>query len=143
MRTFAEILAALPNDIPRVHHGRSPEAGFDCVGLPLWVYGEAGWPLDDADMQYERDDADTFNSHGMIEQQLSGRLIDVTTSVRAGMDRDGDIWIFTIGNGLRHAGVFAGGLVYHMAESLQRRDAIRVRAHIRRAFRLPGEPKLF
>lgn len=139
MRTFAQILASLPLDIPRVHHGRSPETGFDCVGLPLWVYREAGWPLDDADVQYARDEADAFNSHGMIEQQLSGRLIDATASVRAGMDRDGDIWVFSIGDGLRHAGVYADGIVYHMAHDLQSRDAIRVRPHLRRAFRMPRQ----
>jgi len=136
MLDVASVIASIPLNVPRTHHGRSPQEGFDCVGLPIWVYGQCGIPLDDCDFPYTRTGAARENLSGRIERQLARRLRDVTPLVASNHDEDGDVWVFDVGDGLRHAGVYCGGLVYHMAEVLRRVDAFRVRPLLKNAFRV-------
>lgn len=127
---------SLPRHVPRKNHGRNPTEGFDCAGLPIWMYAQAGIDISDVDVPYTQASAKRLNAAGMMEQRLSRLFDNVTDLVRSGDDRDGDIWLFNCGNRLRHIGVFVDGLVYHVAEDLIKKDAYRVRPIVLAAFRL-------
>lgn len=133
---WGEILARIPDDVQRTHHGRSPAEGFDCIGMPIWGYREKGHPLDDLDMVYSEDQAESLNRNGLIESLLATKLRDVTDQVRACLDKDGDLWLLEGGRKLVHAGIQCDGVVWHMGEKLFRRTARKLRPMLIRAFRV-------
>jgi hypothetical protein len=134
--TFAQAIARCPTDVARKHHGRTPAEGFDCAGLPIWLYEQCGVPLDALDLPYTKTGAHRMIRDGVFERQLAKQLRDVTPLIASNQDRDGDIWVFDVGDGLGHLGVFIGGRVWHMGVALFNPEARRVRAHLKRAFRV-------
>jgi len=115
-------VAALPPTVLRLHHGRDPAVGLDCIGLVMFVCRRAGAPFDDLDVPYGVRDAVRPHRYREVERRLNTRF------PRAPVDgdwRDGDILM--IGD-LRggHLGVFVGGMIYQMTEKLLRDETGRL-----------------
>lgn len=133
---WAMLLDSIPLDVKRTHRGRRPAEGLDCVGLVFWAYREMDRSIDHMDIDYPGD-GEPLLRHGYIETACEAEptLANVTPRVAAGFDKDGDIWVLRIQDGLRHIGIQAAGRFWHMGQKLHVQNADRVRAWVRRAYR--------
>ena len=131
---FRVATTRVPIDAPRRHHGRTPEEGFDCVGLVLFLYREAGHGIDELDMPYGERDARRPQRREWITARLATRFGTLAEHVRF---RDGDVLL--IGNTARqlHLGVVVNDLVFQMgADRVRRVPLARVAPWVGMAFRL-------
>jgi hypothetical protein len=113
---WRDAIVEIPADVPRVHHGRDPAHGLDCIGLVMAVCRRAGVPFDDLDLPYGQRDHARPHRFREVAKRLDSRFR------RAPVDgcwQDGDILM--IGD-LRegHLAIVVGRTVYQMTTHLRK-----------------------
>jgi cell wall-associated NlpC family hydrolase len=126
----------LPTLLPRVHRGRNPDEGMDCLGLVLWLYKDSGHPIPFLEMPYAERDQNSPRMWDRAIKVASSMMSDASDETKAGLDRDGDIWVFKDESGGVGVGVYIDGEVLAMYDTLRRRNADSIRVYVKRSFRL-------
>lgn len=106
-------------------YGRSPDEGFDCIGLLLWAYRECGFALPEPE-ETGKYPIGYFNRASPV--LLLPALHRYATRILPQNLRSGDIIVFENMNWPGHVGIVDGAHFWHVLES--RQGAVKELLHV-------------